>query len=244
MMAGGRRTDRHFVSTRIWHWVNLIAIIVLFMSGLNISNAHPYLYWGDWGFAPEQAWLEVPRFPGWMTLPGYYSLAKARDWHLLMAFPFAFGLLFMWGAMLWNRHFRRDLATSKREWRWSAIRRDILQHLRFDFTHAGDGKYNFLQKLAYGGVLGILLPGMVLTGLAISPGMEPTLWWLVDILGGRQSARSIHFLFAWALVGFFIVHVALVLLTGPIGHLRSMIVGGDHQPTNPPFAKTDTGESA
>ena len=234
---------RHFVSTRIWHWINLIAIVILFMSGLNISNAHTYLYWGDWGFAPEQAWLEVPRFPGWMTIPDYYSLAKARDWHLLMAFPFAFGLLFMWIAMLWNRHFRRDLATNKREGRWSAIRRDIIQHLRFDFSHHG-GKYNFLQKLAYGGVLGILLPGMVLTGLSISPGMEPTLWWLVDILGGRQSARSIHFLFAWGLAGFFIVHVALVLLTGPIGHLRSMIVGGEHEPTNPPFAKTDTGDPA
>ena len=80
---------------------------------------------------------------------------------------------------------------------------------------------------------------MILTGLAISPGMEPTLWWLVDLFGGRQSARSFHFLFAWGLVGFFVVHVALVLLTGPIGHLRSMTLGGDHEPTNPPFAKSN-----
>ncbi|MBB3035252.1 cytochrome b/b6 domain-containing protein [Alteriqipengyuania lutimaris] len=235
-MSGSHKGTRHFVSTRIWHWINLVAIVFLFMSGLNISNAHPYLYWGHWGFAPEQAWLAVPRFPGWMTIPGFYSLAKARDWHLLMAFPFAFGLLFIWVAMLWNGHFRRDLKTGRREWRWPAIKADIVQHLRFDFSHEG-AKYNFLQKLAYGGVLGVLLPGMILTGLAISPGMEPTLWWLVDILGGRQSARSIHFLFAWGLIGFFIVHVALVLLTGPIGHLRSMTLGGDHQPTNPPFAK-------
>jgi len=235
--------NRHAVSTRIWHWINLVAIVVLFMSGLNISNAHPYLYWGDWGFAPEQAWLAVPRFPGWMTLPDYYSLAKARDWHLLMAFPFAFGVLFMWIAMVWNGHFRRDLKTEKREWRWPAIRADIVAHARFDFTHEG-GKYNFLQKLAYGGVLGILLPGMILTGLSISPGMEPTLWWLMDILGGRQSARSIHFLFAWGLAGFFVLHVALVLLTGPIGHLRSMIAGGEYEPTNPPFAKTDSGDAA
>ena len=237
---------RHFVSTRIWHCINLIAIVALFMSGLNISNAHPYLYWGHWGFAPEQAWLDVPRFPGWMTIPGYYSLAKARDWHLLMTFPFAFALLGMWIAMLWNGHFRRDLMTRAREWRWRAVRQNVAQHLRFDFSHDGGGKYNFLQKLAYGGVLGILLPGMILTGLSISPGMEPSLWWLVDILGGRQSARSIHFLLAWALVGFFVVHVALVLLTGTIGHLRAMTLGGDHKPTNPPFAKParPTGDAA
>ncbi|MBD59147.1 MAG: hypothetical protein CL808_03360 [Citromicrobium sp.] len=233
---------RHFLSTRIWHWVNLIAVVVLFMSGLNISNAHPYLYWGEWGFAPEQAWLEVPRFPGWMTIPGFYSLAKARDWHLLMALPFAFGLLGIWIAMLWNGHFRRDLATSRREWRLSAIGRDIVQHLRLDFAH-GAGKYNFLQKLAYGLVLGVLLPGMILTGMAISPGMDAAFPWLLDLFGGRQSARSIHFLFAWGLFGFFIVHVALVLLTAPLGQLRAMTLGGDHEPTSPSFAKTATGES-
>ncbi|WP_010411314.1 cytochrome b/b6 domain-containing protein [Citromicrobium sp. JLT1363] len=242
-MTGDRERNRHAAPTRIWHWINLIAIVVLFMSGLNISNAHPYLYWGEWGFAPEQAWLEVPRFPGWMTIPGFYSLAKARDWHLLMAFPFAFGLLGMWIAMLWNGHFGRDLMTGKREWRWQAIRKDIFQHLRFDFSH-GESKYNFLQKLAYGLVLGVLLPGMVLTGMAISPGMDAAFPWLLDIFGGRQSARSIHFLFAWGLFGFFVIHVALVLLTGPIGHLRSMTLGGDHQPANPPFAKTDTGDPA
>ena len=241
-MTRDRERNRHAAPTRVWHWINLLAIIVLFMSGLNISNAHPYLYWGEWGFAPEQAWLEVPRFPGWMTIPGFYSLAKARDWHLLMAFPFAFGLLGMWIAMLWNGHFGRDLMTGKRERRWQAIRRDIGQHLRLDFTHS-DGKYNFLQKLAYGLVLGVLLPGMVLTGMAISPGMDAACPWLLDIFGGRQSARSIHFLFAWGLFGFFVIHVALVLLTGPIGHLRSMTLGGDHEPANPPFAKTDTGDA-
>ena len=181
---------RHLVSTRLWHWINLIAIVILFMSGLNISNAHPYLYWGNWGFAPEQAWLAVPRFPGWMTIPDFYSLAKARDWHLLMALPFAFGLLFVWIAMLWNGHFRRDLATRKREWRWRAIKADVVQHLRFDFGHEG-GKYNFLQKLAYGSVFGVLLPGMILTGLAISPGMEATLWWLVDLLGGLLQLQQV-----------------------------------------------------
>ena len=134
---------RHALSTRLWHWVNLLCVVVLFMSGLTISNAHRRLYWGDWGFAAEQAWLTVPRFPDWMTIPGYYSLAVARDWHILMAWPFALGLLFMWIVMLANRHFKRDIATSRKEWKPAAIRHDIVQHLRLDFDHEG-GKYNFL----------------------------------------------------------------------------------------------------
>ena len=216
---------RHAVSTRLWHWLNLLCVVVLFMSGLTISNAHRRLYWGDWGFEASQAWLMVPRFPDWMTIPGYYSLAVARDWHILMAWPFALGLLFMWIAMMINRHFKRDIVTKPREWRPSAIWRDVVEHLKLNFDHH-EGKYNFLQKLAYGLVLGVFLPMMIFTGISISPGMEPTFGWLVDLLGGRQSARSLHFIFAFAIAGFFIVHVLLVILSGPIGQMRDMITGG------------------
>ncbi len=216
---------RHFLSTRLWHWINLVCIVILFMSGLNISNAHRYLYWGQWGFSPDQAWLAVARFPGWATIPGYYSLASARDWHTLMTWPFALGLLFMWIAMLINRHFWRDLRTSPREWNPKAIWADIVQHLKLNFDH-GPAKFNFLQKAAYGAVLGVLLPGMIFSGLAISPGFESAAPWLVEIFGGRQSARSIHFIFAWGIFGFFVVHIILVLLSGPIGQIRDMITGG------------------
>lgn len=216
---------RHFLSTRLWHWINLVSIVILFMSGLNISNAHRYLYWGQWGFSPEQAWLAVPRFPGWATIPNYYSLASARDWHILMAWPFAVGLLFMWATMLANRHFWRDLRTSRKEWSPKAIWGDITNHLKLNFDH-GPGKYNFLQKIAYGAVLGLLLPGMIFSGLAISPGFEAAAPWLVDVFGGRQSARSIHFIFAWGIFAFFLVHIVLVLLSGPIGQIRDMITGG------------------
>ena len=217
---------RHRLATRIWHWINLVCIVVLFMSGLTISNAHRRLYWGDWGFAPEHAWLTVPRFPDWMTLPnGYYSLSEGRDWHLTLAWPFSLILLFMWIAMLVNRHFSRDIATTRREWRPANIWNDIVEHLKLNFDH-GAGKYNFLQKFTYGLVLGVFLPMMVLTGIAISPGMEPTFFWLVDLLGGRQSARSLHFLFAFAIAGFFVLHVVLVILAGPIHQIRDMITGG------------------
>ena len=216
---------RHSLTTRLWHWVNLLALAILFMSGLNISNAHPRLYWGHAGFAPEEAWLHVMRFPGWATIPGYYSLAAARQWHLLFAWVLAVSLLLYMLASLLNRHFRRDIATSRKEWRWSAIREDVRAHLRFDFSH-GAGKYNFLQKLAYGVVIFVLLPVMIFTGMAISPGVEPALPWLTDLLGGRQSARSIHFLAAWGLMAFLVVHVVLVLLSGPLRQLRDMITGG------------------
>ncbi len=216
---------RHFLSTRLWHWINLVSVVILFMSGLNISNAHRYLYWGQWGFSPDQAWLAVPRFPGWATIPNYYSLAGARDWHILMVWPFALSLLFMWIAMLLNRHFWRDLRTNREEWHPRAIWADVVDHLKLRFDH-GPAKYNFLQKMAYGLVLGVLLPGMIFTGLAISPGFEAAAPWLVESFGGRQSARSIHFIFAWGIFAFFVVHIVLVLLSGPIGQIRDMITGG------------------
>jgi len=216
---------RHRLSTRVWHWVNLLSLAILFMSGLNISNAHPHLYWGEWGFEAKDAWLHITRFPGWATIPGYYSLAVARQWHVLFAWVFAVGLLLFMLFALFGGHFRRDIATSRKEWRWSAIRADIAAHLRFDFGHAG-AKYNFLQKLAYGMVIFVMLPLMIFTGMAISPGMDAAWPFLLDVFGGRQSARSIHFIVAWGLFAFFVLHVGLVLLNKPLKNLREMITGG------------------
>jgi len=215
---------RHSLATRIWHWINALALIVLFMSGLNISNAHRHLYWGDAGFVPEEAWLSVIRFPAWTTIPQRYDLAEARDWHNAFAWVFALGLLGIWIASLVNRHFGRDIATRVSEWSPRSLWRDIREHLQGNFEH-GEGKYNTLQKISYGLVLGVVLPMMVLTGMAISPGVEPIVPWLIDLLGGRQSARSLHFIFALALFVFFIVHVALVILSGPIWQMRGMITG-------------------
>ena len=219
------RAKRHFLATRLWHWTNLAAVVILFMSGLNISNGHPRLYWGASGFDPATAWLEVPRFPGWATIPNFYSLAAARDWHNLFAWVFAVSLLLMWIASLVNGHVR-DLVTRRREWRPSAIWQDVKAHLRLDFEH-GRGKYNFLQKLSYIAVLGIMIPVLILTGMMMSPGWEPQLWPLMDLIGGRQTARSVHFITAWALFAFFVVHVILVILSGPIWQLRSMITGAE-----------------
>lgn len=213
---------RHALITRLWHWINAGALVVLFMSGLGISNAHRYLYWGDYGFDPAEAWARVMRFPDWATLPQRYNLAEARDWHNAAAIVFALALLVMWIAMLANRHFTRDIAAS---WRPAALLQDVRAHLQGDFA-AHEGKYNRLQRIAYGLVLGILLPLMVFTGLAISPGFEPAAPWLIEALGGRQSARSIHFLCAFALFAFLIVHLAMVIASGPFHQTWRMITGG------------------
>lgn len=216
---------RHALSTRLWHWINAAALIVLFMSGLNISNAHRYLYWGDYGYDPADAWTVVIRFPGWATLPGNYDLAAARDWHSLAAWVFAIALLGMWIAMLVNRHFARDILMAPSDWKPSAMKQSVSDHLQRKFSEDGS-KYNALQRISYGVVFGIFLPMMVFTGLAISPGIEPAAPWLVDALGGRQSARSLHFLFAWALFAFFVVHIVMVLFSGPIRQIWGMIAGG------------------
>jgi Ni/Fe-hydrogenase b-type cytochrome subunit len=217
---------RHRISTRIWHWVNALSVFIMLMSGLMISNAHPRLYWGQYGANFDHAWLELPRFPGWMTIPSYYSLAGARRWHLAFAWLFAVGLIVYLLISLWNRHARRDLAPTKAELAPSHIWHDIKEHARLRFPHGEAAlRYNILQKLSYVGVLFLLLPLLILTGLALSPAMDAAWPLLLDIFGGRQSARSIHFLCAAAIGAFILVHLIMVLLAGPVNEVRSMITG-------------------
>jgi Ni/Fe-hydrogenase b-type cytochrome subunit len=217
---------RHRLSTRIWHWLNVICLATLFMSGLGIFNAHPRLYWGHYGANFDHAWLELARFPGWITLPGHYSLAMSRHWHLAAAPIFALALL---GYMIWslfNGHFRRDLAFSKGELAPAHVWQDVKDHARLKFpTGAAALRYNVLQKGAYNALLVVILPALIFSGLAMSPGMNAAWPWLVELFGGRQSARSIHFIAAWAMAAFFLVHIIMVVLAGPINEVRSMITG-------------------
>jgi thiosulfate reductase cytochrome b subunit len=219
---------KHALSTRLWHWVNAAAIIVLFMTGLNISNAHRYLYWGDYGFDPQDAWLAVVRFPGWATIPGHYNLAVARDWHITAAWPFGVGLLFIWAAMLANGHFRRDLTTSPRDWTPGAVIASLKAHSPGGAESHG---YNPVQRILYGMVFGVLLPLMLFTGLAISPGFQAAAPWLLEVLGGRQSARSLHFIAAWGIFGFFVIHIVLALLDWRL--ILEMITGGRREAAEP-----------
>lgn len=256
----GDLVKRHRISTRLWHWTNAIAIIVLLMSGLSIFNAHPRLYWGSYGANPDTPWLEIGgegtrgylqigetqitttgvlgrwreadgdtstrAFPSWATIPGYYSLAAGRLWHFFFAWIFVLSGLAYWAWSFGNKHIQRDLKPSRRELSLRHIWHDISQHARLRFpTGAAALKYNILQKLSYLIVLFVLLPLIVLTGLTMSPTMDAAWPWLLDLFGGRQSARSIHFIVAFLIVAFIVVHLVMVILAGPFNEIRSMITG-------------------
>lgn len=227
---------QHPLFSRLWHWVNAAAIIVLFMTGLNISNAHRHLYWGNYGFDAKDAWLSVVRFPAWATIPQHYNLALARDWHNTAAWVFGLGMAFIWIAMLATGYFRRRLTTAPSDWSLRAVVASIKAHAPGTAAHG----YNPVQKILYGMVFGVLLPMMLFTGLAISPGFQAAAPWLLEILGGRQSARSLHFIFAWAIFGFFVIHVLLALSNWRL--ILGMITGGervDEAPTHPAPASNE-----
>ncbi|KQM62113.1 MULTISPECIES: cytochrome b/b6 domain-containing protein [unclassified Sphingomonas] len=221
-----RTIKRHALATRLWHWVNAVAVIILIGSGLMILNAHPRLYWGRYGANFDHAWLTFDRFPGWVTIPQTYNLALARNWHLTFALVLGFGLLAYMIASLVNRHFQRDLALRRRELSRRHLLADIRAHLAFRFHDPeAPGDYNILQKLSYVLVIFGLLPLVIATGITLSPGLNAAFPWLLEILGGRQSARSIHFLAASGITLFVIVHLVLVILAGALNEVRSMVTG-------------------
>ena len=254
------RVYRHRLPTRIWHWVNAVTLLILLMSGLMIFNAHPRLYWGQYGANADYAWFAIGStadtgyvrigaarvettgllgrwtdaegvektwaFPGWATIPTSYSLADGRRWHLLFAWVLAISLTLY---MLWTAlggHLKKDLHVRRDEWSPRHIWHEIKDHARLRFpTGAAALRYNVLQKASYIAVLFIALPLLIATGLTMSPGINAAAPWLLDLFGGRQSARSIHFIGAWALVAFFLVHIVMVMLAGPVNELRSMVTG-------------------
>lgn len=165
-------------------------------------------------------------FPAWATLPSYQDLALGRRWHFFFAWAFVLNGFAYLAYGVASGHFRRDLAPRRDELAPRHLWREVLDHARLRFP-SGEGArhYNALQKLSYVAVIGGLLPLMVLTGLTMSPGIDAALPFLLDIFGGRQSARTIHFVCASLLVLFVVVHVAMVVLSGPWNNLRSMITG-------------------
>ena len=169
----------------------------------------------------------TPRaFPDWLTLPSYQDLAAGRRWHFFFAWAFVVNGLIYLGYGLLNGHLRRDLAPAAKELSPRHLWREVVDHARLRFPSGDEARrYNALQKLSYVAVLGGLLPLMALTGLTMSPGMNAAFPVLLDIFGGRQSARTIHFITASLLVAFVLVHVAMVVLSGPWNNMRSMITG-------------------
>lgn len=254
---------RHTLPVRVMHWINFIALVVLFMSGLHIFNAHPALYWGDSSYSGRPPLLQIGArqassgesigvttvfglefnttgvlglstyangepnqhaFPDWATIPGSYSLALARDWHFFFAWIFVLNGVAYVLYSLFSRHLTRDLAPTGGELR--GIGTSITDHLKFKHPSGEAAKrYNVLQKLAYLSVIFIMLPLVILAGWAMSPWLNSIIPGWVDLLGGRQSARTIHFIVAWLLFLFLAVHVFEVIISGFWNHMRSMVTG-------------------
>jgi thiosulfate reductase cytochrome b subunit len=225
---------RHRLSTRVWHWLNVVTVIVLLMSGLMILKAHPRLYWGHYGANLDPAWLEILTIPGWATIPSSYDLGGARRWHLAFAWIFGVSTAVYLVLTLLNGHARRDLVPGMHELRPGHLWQDIQDHARLRFpTGEAAARYNILQKLSYGLVIFLLLPTLILSGLAMSPAMDAAWPWLVNLFAGRQSARSVHFICAGLMLLFILVHVLMVLLAGPVNETRSMITGRFRLPPEP-----------
>lgn len=246
----------HSAPVRFLHWVMAASIVILFMSGLQIFNAHPALYWGedsdfeapflairaDYDEHDEAAgftsvlgrewkttgWLgltaagESRAFPSWITLPPQRSLPRARQWHFTFAWLLVAGLIAYGVYGIASGHIRGSLIPGRDDWR--KLGPSLLDHLRLRFGK-GEGGYSGIQKLVYSLVVLVLLPIAIATGLAMSPALGAALWGLTDVFGGRQSARTIHFICAWLLALFAVIHVLMVILSGPLANLRGMITG-------------------
>ena len=162
-------------------------------------------------------------WPDWITIPGAQDLADARRWHFFFAWLLILnGLVYLaWSLMI--RHIQRDLWPTRTDLR--SIPRSVLEHLRNRHpTGEAAKRYNVLQKLAYLGLIA-LFAGMVATGLTMSPGVDAAAPWLLDLFGGRQSARTLHFVFASLIALFILVHLAQVVLAGPVNEVRSIVTG-------------------
>lgn len=171
------------------------------------------------GNSPE-TW-QARAFPAWATIPSWQDLATGRVVHFFFAWVLLATLLVWLAASVTNRHLTRDIVPGGKDVR--ELPQDIARHARLRFRHGRE--YGPLQKLSYATVLLVLLPLMFLTGLSMSPGFNAAAPWLADFFGGRQTARTIHFLVMVALVVFFVIHVLMVLLSGPLNAMRSMITG-------------------
>ena len=253
---------RHAAVTRLTHRINVLALTLLLMSGLNIFGAHPALYWGQkstfahpWisigaetkgddmvgvtqigsakfnttgvlGYSGKVGSRVPVAFPSWATVPSFRDLADSRHWHFFFAWLFVVNGLVYWLVGLAGGHIRKDLVPTVRDVAPRNIWHEIVTHAQLKFPKGEEARrYNVLQKATYLAVVLILLPLMVLTGLSMSPGFDAAAPWLTELFGGRQSARTIHFLTAFAIVGFILLHLFMVVASGTWNNIRSMITG-------------------
>jgi len=237
---------RHSTMVRVTHWLTTLAFLALLLSGGEIVLSHPRFYWGETGNVNMHPWLNLHLPSSRDTVPtGYgYVLPDQNGWSRYLHFQAAWvavatGLLYLiWG--FFTGHFRRTLVPSRSHLK--EIEVSIFQHLRFARPSKEDAwSYNVLQRLSYLVVIFILFPLMIWTGLAMSYGFVSAFPLSVRLLGGHQTARSLHFLVTILLVLFLFVHVLMIFVAGFRARMRAMITG--HAETTSSFARR-TAEAA
>lgn len=220
---------RHALLVRLTHWTTALCFFALLLSGVEILLSHPRFYWGetgdDWSKALFQ--LPVPSSRDMVPTRYHFVLPDQNGWSRYLHFEAAWLLVFTglvyvaWG--LWSGHFRRNLWPAASRAGWAAALRD---HLRFRKpSEAGAHSYNPLQRLAYLVVIFGLVPLVVWTGLAMSLSFDAAFPWAVELLGGQQSARTLHFFDSMALTLFVVFHLVMVVQAGFLRRTRAMITG-------------------
>ena len=223
---------RHPLVVRATHWLITIAFLALLVTGLEIVVSHPRFYWGETGNVNTPPLFKIPVPSSRKMVPtGYgYVLPDENGWSRYLHFQSAWvlvltGLLYA-GVGFFNGHFRRNLLPTLYQVSPKRLVISIAQHLRFERPGAEEAwSYNVLQRLAYLVVIFVLSPMIIWTGLAMSPSFVSAFPAAVNILGGQQSARTLHFFLTGALVLFLLVHVFMVFLAGFRNRMRAMITG-------------------
>ena len=230
-MATPLPTDapRHTLLVRLTHWLSTLLFLALLISGVEILISHPRFYWGEVGNVNTEPLFRIPIPASRATIPtGYaYVLPDQNGWSRYLHFQAAWFVVFtglLYGlASLRNGHFRDDLLPARRQLSWAALRDSLGEHLRL--PPSPSGSYNLFQRLAYLGVVFLLFPLMIWTGLAMSPSFTSAFPATVDAFGGQQSARTLHFFFTVLLVLFVLIHVLMVYRSGFLTRVRAMTVG-------------------
>lgn len=194
------------------------------LRGVTVIGSHRFDTTGWFGVSKVNGQPVMRGFPTWATIPGPQWLSMGRAWHFFFAWIFVISGICFVGYALWTRHLTRDLVPTRRDWR--GIGRSMIDHALMRNPKGEEAlRYNVLQRMTYLIVIFGFGGGVVLMGLAMSPRMDSVLGWLVDLVGGRQSARSIHFLFAMGFVAFFLIHIFEVIVSGLGNNLRTIITG-------------------
>lgn len=236
-IAAGER-KRHSALVRVTHWLTTVAFFALLLSGGEIVLSHPRFYWGEAGNVNMKPWLNLHLPSSRDTVPtGYgYVLPDQNGWSRYLHFEAAWvavatGLLYVLCGFF-SGHFRRDLIASG--FSLKEIRGSVVRRLRFERVGEDEAwSYNVLQRLAYLVVIFVLFPLMIWTGLAMSFGFDAAFPLAVRLLGGHQTARSLHFIVTIFLVMFLVVHIGMVFAAGFRSRMRAMISGGADRGVRP-----------